>query len=435
MERGKKLTGFPEWLPQQELVQQRIIASLRQCFELHGFTPLHLRSVERVSSLATQGETSKEIYGVRRLASDAKDSDDDDALGLRYDLTLPFARYVVENEHQLNFPFRRFQIQTAWRGERPQLGRFREFIQADADLIHNKPLSARHDAEMIGLLLRAIATLSLPPVKLYLNNRKVLQGFYLGLGITEVQKTLRIVDKLPKIAEKGVTAALGELGLSPQQIEKTLQIAKIETSSAEELKGAVAALGVEHAELSEGVAELALVLEACAGESPDIEVVAALHIARGFDYYTGTVVEGMLRDHPKLGAICSGGRYDKLAEGTQSPMPGMGVSVGVTRIMAFLQHLNLLTETRRTPARVLVIVHDEDSRGLAEASAKKLRARGVPCLVSENAVAYGKQFRQAEQLGIKYAWFPGRGGEADTVKNLETGEQEPAAVESWSLPA
>jgi histidyl-tRNA synthetase len=435
MERGKKLTGFPEWLPQQELVQQRIIASLRQCFELHGFTPLHLRSVERVSNLATQGETSKEIYGVRRLASEGKDSDDDDALGLRYDLTLPFARFVVENEGQLNFPFRRFQIQTAWRGERPQLGRFREFIQADADLIHNKPLGARHDAEMIGLLLRALATLSLPPVKLYLNNRKVLQGFYLGLGITEVQKTLRIVDKLPKIAEKGVTAALGELGLSAEQIEKTLQIAKIETSSADELKRAVAALGVEHAELREGVAELALVLDACAGESPDIEVVAALHIARGFDYYTGTVAEGMLRDHPKLGAICSGGRYDRLAEGTQSAMPGMGVSVGVTRIMAFLDHLKLLSETRRTPARVLVIAHDEDSRALSDAAAKQLRARGIPCLVSENAVAYGKQFRQAEQLGIKFAWFPGKNGESDTVKNLETGAQEPASLESWTLPA
>src|SRR5688572_16861204 len=198
---SEALSGFPEWLPEQELVQQHVIAIVRREFELHGYTPLQLRSVERVDDLLNQGETDKEIYGLHRLAAKdgAEGASTEGKLGLHYDLTVPFARYVGEHRGELSFPFRRYQIQPAWRGERPQLGRYRDFIQADADVIVSGELDLRFDAEMGRLLRTTLDRLPIPKVKLLVNNRKLLEGFYRGLGITDVQSTLRVIDKLGKI--------------------------------------------------------------------------------------------------------------------------------------------------------------------------------------------------------------------------------------------
>ncbi|HMV67959.1 MAG TPA: histidine--tRNA ligase [Myxococcota bacterium] len=429
MASGRGLSGFPEWLPEQELVQQRVIALIREQFELHGFTPIHTRSLERMEDLVSQGETEKEIYVVHRHARDA--SDDDDKLGLHYDLTVPFARYVGENRGRLVFPFRRYQIQQAWRGERPQLGRFREFIQADIDVIGMERLDVRHDAEMVSLLHRIMERLPFPHVKLQVNNRKLLEGFYRGIGIDRVVETLRVVDKLNKIGPDGVTDGLVALGLSLDQASACIRFCGIEAATPEELD-AVRELGASHPLFDEGLAELRFVLETCArqGARPGA-VVAALHVARGFDYYTGTVVEGVLADHGSLGAVCSGGRYDNLASEGNVKLPGVGVSIGVTRLLSYCFHLGLLETGPKTPAKVVVAVHSDRSRDVSDAAADALRDRGIPCLVSDRADAYGRQMAAAERLGVRYLWFPAYKDRGHAVKDLVTGEQVDADPTTW----
>lgn len=425
------ISGFLELLPEQELVQQHLIAAVRRQFELYGFAPLQTRSVERVEDLLNQGDTDKEIYGLHRLAE--PEAQGATKLALHYDLTVPFARYVREHQHQLVFPFRRYQVQPAWRGERPQLGRYREFIQADADVIGRDELPVEHDAEMVSMLGQTLAGLPVPPVRLMINNRKLLEGFYLGLGITKVTETLRIVDKLPKLGEGGVHEALSKTGLSASQVERCLAVSQLESHESGHLREQIQSLGVQHELLTQGLDEVCIVLDRSAADLPG-QVVAALHIARGFDYYTGTVVEGVLRDHPNLGSICSGGRYDNLAS-TKRALPGMGVSIGITRLMSFLLHLNLLLPRRKTPAQVFVILHSEEQRGLSIDVARSLRQRGIGCLLSSAARAYGKQIQQAERLGIDYVWFPAQGDKPHTVKDLATGEQSEAALQSWQPDA
>ncbi len=422
------LSGFPEWLPEQELVQQHLINLVRRQYELHGFTPLATRAVESIDDLLSKGgDADKEIYVIQRIAPDA----DDAKLGLHYDLTVPFARFVVENQGKLVFPFRRYQIQQAWRGERPQLGRYREFIQADVDIIGQGGLDVRYDAELLAVLRDTLAEMPIPAVKLLVNNRKVLEGFYRGLGITEIASTLRLVDKLPKIGAARVRDLLVESGLSFEQAESCLKLAKIECHTVDQLQW-VRDLGVSNELLDQGLDELALVLSSLQGHSRTT-VVAALHIARGFDYYTGTVVEGVFAAHPELGAVCSGGRYDNLASKGNATLPGVGVSIGITRIMGYCEHLGLLKQTRKTPAQVMVIVHDAESRPASDAVAATLRSRGIPCLVADNATAYGKQIRAAERLGVPYVWFPPREeGGAHETKDIHTGEQAPADPATWA---
>jgi histidyl-tRNA synthetase len=429
---GHALSGFPEWLPEQELVQQHLIGIVRRQYELHGFTPVMTRSVESLDDLLAKGETDKEIYVLDRLHAEPGEKDAKDArLGLHYDLTVPFARYVVENQGKLIFPFRRYQIQPAWRGERPQLGRYREFIQADVDIIGQGSLDVRYDAELIAVSRDTLKAMGLPRVRLLVNNRKLLEGFYRGLGIEDIPATLRVVDKLPKIGAGGVRDLLTKAGLTGAQIDACLGLTRLECKTVDEL-AQIAALGVKHELLDKGVDELAAVLTR-APSIEGVEVVGALHIARGFDYYTGTVVEGMLADHPDFGAICSGGRYDNLAsKGGKQPLPGVGVSIGITRIMGYGEHLGLFKAQRRTPAQVLVIVHDEALRPRSDEAARALRARGIPCIVADNATAYGKQIRAAERLGIPYVWFPPREAEPHAVKDIRSGVQAEADLASWT---
>jgi histidyl-tRNA synthetase len=421
------ISGFLELLPEQELVQQQWMAIVRRQFELHGFGPLQTRSVERVEDLVNQGDTEKEIYGLHRLAAPAGDKEA--KLALHYDLTVPFARYVKEHQNDLVFPFRRYQVQPAWRGERPQLGRYREFIQADADIIGRDELEVFHDADMILMLGETLAKLDCPAVRLLVNNRKLLEGFYRGLGIENTVEALRIVDKLPKIKEAGVREQLAKAGMTSAQVDGCVAISRVESADPEELRAHVAALGVSHPLLSTGLDELCLVLDRCKTRLPG-SVVAALHIARGFDYYTGTVVEGVLRDHPTLGSVCSGGRYDNLAS-TKTALPGMGVSIGITRLVSFMIHLGLLKTPRKSPAQVFVLVHAADQRPLSLEVADKLRHRGIATLVSHSARAYGKQMQQAQRMGIDYVWFPAQPGQAHVVKDITKGEQFEVDIETW----
>ncbi len=427
MSRIAPLSGFPEWLPAQRIVEQHVLDEVRRVFELHGFASLETRAVEPLEQLLRKGEIDKEVYVVRRIHAGDDESAD---LGLHFDLTVPFARYVLQHAGHLEFPFRRYQIQKVWRGERPQEGRFREFTQADIDVVGRDTLAFHHEVEVALVMAEAFRALPMPPALILVNNRKLAEGFYRGLGAADPAAVLRAVDKLDKIGPEAVGALLREeAGLSGAAAASCLALAQIRTPDTS-FVAQVRALGVTHPLLDEGLAELAAVVGACAERYPGA-VVADLKIARGLDYYTGTVYETQLVGHEAVGSICSGGRYDSLASDGRTTYPGVGISLGVTRLVSVLLSHGLVEASRSVPTCVLVAVADEAGRAGSEAVAASLRARGVPTEVAPKADKYGKQIRYADRRGIPYVWFPGN---AEPLKDIRSGAQVAADPETWLPP-
>ena len=429
------MSGFPEWLPPQRMIEQQFIDSLRTTFELHGFAPIETRSIEPLDQLLRKGETDKEIYLLRRLQAEADEGDSahgNQGIGLHFDLTVPFARYVLENAGKLEFPFRRYQIQKAWRGERPQEGRYREFTQADIDIVGRDTLPVHHDVEVARVMAEALAGLDfLPPLTLQVNNRKLIEGFYRGIGAGDVPAVMRTIDRLDKVPPDVVERALqSDAGLTPEQAAQCLALADIRTPDSS-FVSKVWAMGVAHPMLDEGLEELAAVIDGCAAID-GITVQADLRIARGLDYYTGTVFETRMAGYQSLGSVCSGGRYDSLATDGRTTYPGVGISLGVTRLLMPLFQAGRLRGSRSVPSAVLVALPDEDSRQACEAVAKALRVRGIPTEVAATAQKYGKQIRYAERRGIPYVWFP---GDPHEVKDIRSGDQAAADPASWTPPA
>jgi histidyl-tRNA synthetase len=385
--------------------------------------------VEPIERLAAQGEdTDKEIYTISRLGGD---SDREPRLGLHFDQTVPFARYVLEHAGKLHFPFRRYQMQKVWRGERPQEGRYREFTQADIDVIDVGQLAPHFEAEMPLVIADVFARLPMPNFVIGVNNRKIPEGFYRGLGLPDITGTLRIVDKLDKIGPDAVTDLLRAAGASHEQAAACLALAEIrtpDTSFVDRVRG----LGVSHPLLDEGLTALAEVVETVAASAPGT-IVADLKIARGLDYYTGTVFETRLSGHVALGSICSGGRYDALATDGRTTYPGVGISLGVSRLLVPLFHKGALDADRSVPSVVLVALPDEAARADCDLIAQRLRANGVATEVAAAAQKFGKQIRYAERRGIPYVWFPGTEG-PDEVKDIRSGAQAPADAETWVPP-
>jgi histidyl-tRNA synthetase len=446
-----KLSGFPEFLPAERAVEQHVLDHLRRVFELHGFANIETRAVETLETLLRKGEIDKEVYAIRRLQAD-----DDEAsvgappagtldsasggLALRYDLTVPFARYVLENSNELDFPFRRWQIQKVWRGERPQQGRYREFTQADIDIVGRGSLPFQADVEVAQVMAEALSGLPIPALTLQVSNRKVLEGFALGLGIAEPTAVMPVVDKLDKLSRERVLADLQGVGLSESQADAILDLAAISGGGADVL-ARVRALGVSHPLLDEGLAELAAVVDGvtatgahdAGGAGAGVTIVADLRIARGLDYYTGTVFETRMAGYEHLGSICSGGRYDQLAADRRSTYPGVGISLGVSRLLVPLV-ADGLTASRSVPSVVLVSLADEDARDQAADVARRLRARGIATEVAPKPEKFGKQIQHAEKRGIPFVWFPGDSTVDGSVKDIRTGEQLPADPDHWDPP-
>ncbi len=348
---------------------------------------------------------------------------------------------MLENAGKLEFPFRRYQIQKVWRGERPQEGRFREFTQADIDVIGRDKLDFHHDVEVARVMLDALRGLAqpesigLPGFRLQVNNRKLIQGFYTGLGVTDTDAVMRAVDKLDRVSEEEVGAMLVEdAGLTREQADSCLALARIsatDTSFVEQVR----ALGVHHELLDEGLTELAAVMDGCAPLVTDrVEIVADLKIARGLDYYTGTVFETRLNGYESLGSICSGGRYDALASDGRTTYPGVGISLGVSRVLVPLLGKGVVEADRSVPSAVLVAVVGEESRTDSDALAEQLRANGIPCEVAPSAQKFGKQIRHAERRGIPYVLFPGADDQPPEVKDIRSGEQTAVDLSTWTPP-
>ncbi|MGF0116902.1 histidine--tRNA ligase [Promicromonospora sp. Marseille-Q5078] len=460
MARPTPLSGFPEWLPDGRVVEQHVLDTLRRTFELHGFAGVETRAVEPLDQLLRKGETSKEVYVLRRLQEDADGEAapvdrSEKQLGLHFDLTVPFARYVLENAGRLAFPFKRYQIQKVWRGERPQDGRFREFAQADIDVVGAGELPYHYEVELPLVMAEALGALrdvGVPEVRVLVNNRKVAEGFYRGLGLDDVEGVLRQVDKLDKIGPEAVAELLqAEQGATPEQAKACLELAAIsgeDVGVVDRVRALAASYGAGTELLEVGLGELAALIEAAARRAPGV-VVADLKIARGLDYYTGSVYETVLVGHEQLGSICSGGRYDTLASDGKNTYPGVGLSIGVSRLVSRLLSAGLVTATRGVPTAVLVAVADEEHRPQSDAVATALRARGIPADVAPTAARFGKQIKFADRRGIPFVWFPGSpegagteattdgstGATADQVKDIRSGEQVDADAASWAPPA
>ena len=426
-----KISGFLEWLPEQRMVELRWIDEIRRVFESYGFCSIETPSVEEIEVLLAKGETDKEIYVINRLQAD--DDISDARLGLHYDLTVPLARYVAEHFNDLVFPFKRYQIQRAWRGERPQEGRYREFRQCDIDVINIDRLPLQFDAEMPAIMYDILSRLQVGDFQIRVSNRKILEGYFRGLGIEDTISAIRLVDKLDKIGEDGVLSSLqSDLALPREVALRCLALATIRTTDLS-FAERVRALGIASDLLNEGLEELAFVIEAL-HTLPRGTLLADLSIARGFDYYTGTVYETTLLEFPTIGSICSGGRYDNLAGAfIKRKLPGVGISLGLTRLFAKLVAEKRLPPGPRCPTQVLVIFPRAERRAEAARTASLLRERGLNVEMYHSPSKIAQQLRYASCKGIPYVWFPPfEDGGVHEVKDMASEKQEVADPATWN---
>lgn len=421
-----RVSGFVEWLPEQRIVELQWMDEIRRVFESYGFCSIETPAVEELEVLLARGETDKEIYVLKRLQEDS-----DTRLGLHYDLTVPLARYVAEHYNDLVFPFKRYQVQRVWRGERPQEGRFREFYQCDIDVINNNTVPLHFDAEMPAIIYEIFQRLKISDFQMHINNRKILEGYLRGLGIEDVTSVIRIVDKLDKMGRDEVLSLLqSSLGSQRELAWHCLAIASIRTPDCSFVQQ-VRDLGVKSELLNEGLDELAFVIDALS-DLPSGVVLADLSIARGFDYYIGTVYEGKLVEFPSYGTICAGGRYDDLAGAfINRKLPGVGISIGLTRLFAALLAGGRVQVGPKGPAQVLVVFPAAGRRNETVQTAKTLRERGFNVEMYHTPGRQTQQLRYASRKGIPYVWFLSYGDKGHEVKNMLTGEQVAADPYTW----
>lgn len=419
----RTLSGFLELLPEKQAQMEKMLATLRQTYALYGFTPLDTPAIEAAEVLLAKGggETEKQIYRFQKGDSD---------LALRFDLTVPLAKYVAANYGQLTFPFRRYQIGKVWRGERAQRGRFREFYQADIDVIGDGALDILNEAEIPAIIYQTFTKLGLTRFRIRVNNRKVLNGFFAILGLSErAGDVLRTIDKLDKIGAEKVRAQLTEAcGVSGDCADEILRFISVPGTSADKLAFLAQYQGRNDV-FDLGFSELRTVVEYLpAFGVPEANFEIDLTIARGLDYYTGTVYETVMTDHPEVGSICSGGRYDNLAEYyTNKNLPGVGISIGLTRLFYVLQEQNMLSEDLLTaPADVLILPMTDDLSG-AIALATKLRAAGLRAQLYGEKKKFKAKMAYADKLGIPFVVFLGEDEIAQgkcSIKDMQSGEQQ-----------
>ena len=425
----KPVSGFPEWLPEFRAIEQLWMDKIRKVYESYGYCSIETPSVEELNVIAAKGEdVDKEIYVRERLQADPDDKKDA-RLALHFDQTVPFARYVAQHFNDLTFPFKRYQMQRVWRGERPQVGRQREFYQCDIDVINVDNLPISFDAEVASICYEALDALDIGRVQLRISNRKILLGFLSALNIEDVVSVTRAIDKLEKIGEDEVRRLLSEeQNISDQNCDKILKLV-----TTKDIKS-IEALSDE---MKEGLEELIFVVENLS-YLPDHAVVADLSIVRGLDYYTGTVYETQLLDVPEFtGSVCSGGRYDDLAGNyINKHLPGVGISIGFTRLFDVLKDHGHIKAGKKSPADILMVLPSEDKRALATDTARTLRQRGYNVEMYHAPQKIGKQFSYAEKKDIRYVWIPPfEDGQAHEVKDLTQKTQNEATPQDWVMDA
>ena len=407
---ARTMPGVMELLPADQIAFQRMLDTIRRNFERFGFLPIETPVMEFSDVLLTKqgGETERQVYFVQSTGALEKGGDGLPELALRFDLTVPLARYVAEHEHDLSFPFRRYQIQRVYRGERAQRGRFREFYQCDIDVIGKDQLSVRYDAEMPAVIYSVFKELNFGPFTIQINNRKLMRGFFESLGLSDPDKQAHALREVDKLDKRGIdyvreTLAGEAFGLSNDAAQKILDFVQTRSTNHADALAKLAALGSGSETFNQGVAELGDVLELIKALGvPETHYAINLSIARGLDYYTGTVYETTLNDHPQIGSVCSGGRYDNLAANyTKSHLPGVGISIGATRLFYQLREAKLLPPAQST-VKVLITQMDEAQLPEYLAIANQLRIAGIATEVVLEGGKLGKQFKYADRSGIRF---------------------------------
>jgi len=425
--------GVMELLPRDQVAFQRMLDTIRQTFERFGFLPVETPVMELSEVLLTKsgGETERQVYFVQSTGALEKSGEGLPELALRFDLTVPLARYVAEHEHELAFPFRRYQMQRVYRGERAQRGRFREFYQCDIDVVGKDVLSTRFDAEIPAVIAAVFERLAIGDFTIQLNHRKLLRGYFEGLGIEgEAQfAVLRELDKLDKRGEDAVRATLAGdgFGLAGEAIDRLMAFARVRSHGHDDALAKLDALGSGTALFEEGRAELGAILRQLRALGVDEARYAInLSIARGLDYYTGVVYETTLDAYPQIGSICSGGRYDNLASHySKSKLPGVGISIGLTRLFYQLREAGLVG-TVDSSVDVLVALLDDAGLEAALVMSQQLRAAGLNVETQLEPRKLARQMQYADKAGIRFVAMRGEDEAARgvvAVKDLRRGQQ------------
>lgn len=419
----RTLSGFMELVPREQMKMERIKEKLRSTYSSYGFTPLDTPVIEAAEVLLAKGggDTEKQIYRFTKGDSD---------LALRFDLTVPLAKYVAAHYSELSFPFRRYQIGKVYRGERAQRGRFREFYQADIDIIGDGKLDIINEAEIPAIIYDSFSALGLKKFKIRVNNRKLLNGFYAINGMSErAGDIMRTVDKLDKIgAEKVKQLLIDEVKMLPCKADNVLDFMAIKGTNAQVIESLERYRGMD-ATFDLGLDELVAVTKYLADFGvPEENFAIDLTIARGLDYYTGTVYETEMTEHPEIGSVCSGGRYDNLAEYyTDKQLPGVGISIGLTRLFYVLGEQGLLSdELVSAPCDALVLPMTEDL-GYAVSAAAALRNEGIRVQLYSEKKKFKAKMNYADKIGVPYVIFVGEDEIAEnllSVKDMQTGEQK-----------
>ncbi|MCY7313232.1 MAG: histidine--tRNA ligase [Pseudoxanthomonas sp.] len=427
--------GVMELLPRDQIAFQRMLDTIRRNYERFGFLPVETPVFELSEVLLTKsgGETERQVYFAQSTGALQKENQGLPELALRFDLTVPLARYVAEHEHELAFPFRRYQIQRVYRGERAQRGRFREFYQCDIDVVGKDTLSIRFDAEILAVIHAVFSELGIGDFTVQLNNRKLMRGFFEGLGVAEGSRqmdVLREVDKLDKRGADDVRETLtgAGFGLSQDTVQKILDFVAVRSSSHADALARLDALGQGSDTFNQGVGELREVLQLVhALGVPESDYRLNFSIARGLDYYTGTVYETMLDGYRQIGSICSGGRYDDLASHyTKSKLPGVGISIGLTRLFWQLREAGLVAGVDESSVQAMVALMEDNQLTESLDIARRLRAGGINTEVQMEPKKLGKQFQYASRAGIRFVVLAGEDELARgvvTVKDLAREQQ------------
>ena len=425
--------GVMELLPRDQIAFQRMLDTIRHAFEQFGFLPVETPVMELSEVLLTKsgGETERQVYFVQSTGALEKAGEGLPELALRFDLTVPLARYVAEHEHELAFPFRRYQMQRVYRGERAQRGRFREFYQCDIDVIGKDALSPRFDAEIPAVIAAVFDRLAIGDFTIQLNHRKLLRGYFEGVGIEGGRQmtVLRELDKLDKRGEDAVRATLAGEGfeLAADAIDRLMAFSRVRSQGHDDALAKLDALGAGTPLFEEGRAELRAILSQLKALGVDDSRYAInLSIARGLDYYTGVVYETTLDAYPQIGSICSGGRYDNLASHySKSKLPGVGISIGLTRLFYQLREAGLVG-TADSSVDVLVALLDDAGLDAALAMSQRLRAVGLNVETQFEPRKLAKQLQYADKAGIRFVAMRGEDEAARgvvAVKDLRRGEQ------------
>jgi histidyl-tRNA synthetase len=428
--KARAIGGFPEFSPSIRATELHWIDTIRSVFESYGYCNIETPAVEELATLRAKGDDAdREIY---QLTRPGREESLDSRLGLHFDLTVPLARYVALHYNSILFPFKRYQIQRVWRGERPQEGRFREFTQCDIDVIGHESLANEFEVELLEAAIDALSHLGIGDVSFQLSNRKILEGFLRCLGTENAEGCVRVIDKISKIGIEGASRELHRNGLNPQQIDRCIRFATT-TAEIDSFHKLTDALGYGSELIDSGMRELEETMRRLSPFAPSgVSISADFSIARGLNYYTGTIFEGRLTEYPEFPTICAGGRYENLLETfARRPLPGVGISIGLTRLFTKAIAVGWAVPLRPSPTELMLTIDDESNADRLRELARDFRRRGINAEVCFGSPILERQLRYADRRGIPYVWLYCSRTATHRVRDMNDSSEKAGDPTTW----